>query len=216
MIRSIAFSLACLTLPATVFADNDLRDYELRITNITRTQTFTPVLTVTHRSSVSLFKPGAPASGELVALAESGNTEPLQSLLGSQPNEVLNAATSGGLLGPGESKTIEITASGHYNRLSFAAMLIPTNDTFVALDSLELPKKGNVSVTVPAYDAGSELNDELCANIPGPVCMDGDDSGEAGEGYVYVGNGIRGAGDLESAIYDWNNPVALVEIRRTR
>jgi hypothetical protein len=43
-----------------------------------------------------------------------------------------------------------------------------------------------------------------------------DDSGDAGEGNVYVGNGIRAAGDLDSAEFDWNNPVVRVEIRRVK
>jgi hypothetical protein len=46
--------------------------------------------------------------------------------------------------------------------------------------------------------------------------MDMDDSGAAGEGYVYIGNGIHGNGDLDSAASDWNNPVAWVQVRRVR
>jgi hypothetical protein len=118
---------------------------------------------------------------------------------------------------PGESMTIEISANAPHDRLSFAGMLVPTNDTFVALNGMELPRSGaSESFAVPAWDAGSEANDELCVNIPGPQCMDMDDSGAAGEGYVYIGNGIHGNGDLDSAASDWNNPVAWVQVRRVR
>ena len=116
---------------------------------------------------------------------------------------------------------ISLTAEGsensynHFDSLSFAPMMVSTNDAFDGLNSMELPKETS-SAMVPAYDAGSALNDEDCANIPGPPCGDTDDSGEAGEGYVYIGNGISGNGDVDSLVYDWNNPVARVVVHRVR
>jgi hypothetical protein len=46
-------------------------------------------------------------------------------------------------------------------------MIFPTNDGFVSLTGIPLPT-GNDPVTYfsPAYDSGSEENDELCGNIP--------------------------------------------------
>jgi hypothetical protein len=119
------------------------------------------------------------------------------------------------MLHPGDSVTISISGSNHYDRLSFATMLVSSNDAFAGLNSMVLPKNIGTAM-VPAYDAGSELNDENCANIPGPPCGDMDDSGEAGEGYVYIGNGISGTVDVDSLTYDWNNPVARVVVRRVR
>jgi hypothetical protein len=46
-------------------------------------------------------------------------------------------------------------------------MLNPTNDSFVALNNVRLPRFGR-TYTAIAYDAGSEINDELCVNIPSP------------------------------------------------
>ena len=67
------------------------------------------------------------------------------------------------------------------------------------------------------YDAGSEMNDELCVNIPGPRCGgDGEFKALSGEGYVHISPGIQGIGDLSSAVYDWRNPVAVVTIQRIR
>jgi hypothetical protein len=215
MIKSIALGLLALTVSASVTAMGPTQDYEVTITNITKGQSFTPTLLVTHKSDISLFTTGEMALDELATLAESGNTAPLQNLLDGLPGMVADTNTSAGLLFPGDSVTMAISSSGSFDRVSFAAMLIPTNDTFVALNSLELPKE-MAEVTVPAYDAGSELNDELCANIPGPDCGDMDNSGGTGEGYVYIGNGIRGIGDLDEAEYDWNNPVARVVVRRIR
>ena len=73
-----------------------------------------------------------------------------------------------------------------------------------------------VTITVRAYDSGTEINDELCASLPGPGC--GPDAGPVsdGEGYVYPSPGIRGVGDLDADALDWNNPVARITIRRVR
>ena len=52
-------------------------------------------------------------------------------------------------------------------------MLVPTNDAFVALNGVEGPKsRGTFTLVSPAYDAGTEDNDELGVSIPGPpvVC----------------------------------------------
>ena len=57
------------------------RTYAVTITNITSGQTFTPLLVATHKSSVSLFELGTPASTELATIAESGNIEPMATLL---------------------------------------------------------------------------------------------------------------------------------------
>lgn len=101
-------------------------------------------------------------------------------------------------------------------------MLIPTNDAFVALNSIPLPKGRRTGTHVAlAYDAGSEPNDELCENIPGPVCGgDGPSPEASGEGYVHIHAGIHGAGDdvtsLNASERDFRNPVALVKIRRLR
>lgn len=192
--------------------------YEVTITNITKGQTFTPILASTHKADIAYFEAGGEASPELGLLAEDGATGPLEDLLLSHPDLVSSTASNGALLHPGESVTIEIDAERGFNRLSFAAMLIPTNDTFVALNSVSLPRKGHYSThVVPAYDAGTEPNDENCAHIPGPVCGGVGASPEAGgEGFVHIANGMHGIGDLAPETYDWRNPVARVSIEALR
>ena len=101
----------------------------------------------------------------------------------------------------------------NFNRLSIAAMMIPTHDTIVAIDSIYLPRWETTGMAT-AYDAGTELNDELCANIPGPFCMGDGLSVSGGEGYVHVANGIHGIGDLAPEVFDYRNPVAKVTVRR--
>ena len=44
--------------------------YEVTITNLTPGQTFTPILAATHRSSISFFELGQPASDQIAELAE--------------------------------------------------------------------------------------------------------------------------------------------------
>lgn len=215
MFRKLSISLLGLTLSATIFADGGTREYDVTITNITKAQIFAPVALATHKSHFSLFTPGEAALPELATLAESGNPGPLLEYLDGMHGYVMDTNHSGGMLFPGDSVTVSISGSNHFDRLSFAAMLVSSNDAFAGLNSMELPK-GTSSAMVPAYDAGSELNDENCANIPGPPCGDMDDSGDAGEGYVYIGNGISGTVDVDSLAYDWNNPVARVVVRRVR
>ena len=86
-------------------------DYEVTVTNLTKGQTFTPLLVVSHRENVTLFTAGEPASPGLEIIAESGNIAPLEAMLGTLRG-VRDTNTNGGLLGPGESTTIEIAAGG--------------------------------------------------------------------------------------------------------
>ncbi|HUT41919.1 MAG TPA: spondin domain-containing protein [Gammaproteobacteria bacterium] len=192
--------------------------YDVTITNLTRGVSFTPILAASHRPADHLlFNAGEAASEALAALAEGGDTMPLNDALDANPI-VSSTATSAGLLEPGMSVTIQITARSARDRVSLASMLIPTNDAFFSFQNLTLPKGLSSSVSYgPAYDAGSEPNDELCISIPGPVCGGaGGSPGVGGEGFVHVHSGIHGIGNLEPALYDWRNPVARVVIQKTR
>jgi hypothetical protein len=211
--RVLIFLAALIASAPGLASDNGTQTYAVTITNITPGETFTPLLVVTHRKNLRLFEAGEAASPELATIAESGNIGPMDALLKGMPDRVFSTANSGGLLGPGESVTVEVDTRGNFNRLSVVGMLIPTNDSFVAIQNVALPRHFAAHV-VPAYDAGSEFNDELCANIPGPACGGAGDSEEDGEGYVHVSSGIHGIGDLEAASYDWRNPVARISIRR--
>lgn len=188
--------------------------YEVRVTNVTSGVFFTPTLGATHVPGVRIFMLGAPASPELAALAESGNVGPLQAALDSRGREISETAVAGGLLGPGSSTSFMIRGRPSQGRLSLAAMLLPTNDGFYAIDSVALPANGTHTYTALGYDAGSEFNDELCSNIPGPQCGGAGLSAEDGEGYVHVHPGTHGMADVSRASYDWRNPVAVVTVTR--
>ena len=194
--------------------------YRVEITNITKGQTFTPILIATHKGGIGLFELGAPASTELEILAEAGDTGPQSETLEAQDG-VGVVTTLPGLLGPGQTATTEVVTPKRMRSFSVAAMLIPTNDTFFALQGGRLPSHGTRSFTVPAYDAGTEENDQSCPSIPGPPCF-GDgyspEPADGDEGFVFIGNGFHQLGPevLDPFTYDWRNPVARITVRRMR
>ena len=134
--------------------------------------------------------------------------------------KVADIATSDGPLGPGpgETTTVMLERTGGFRYISLAAMMIPTNDGFIALNGVKAPRGHRSAMYLsPAYDAGSEENDESCAHIPGPFGCDGTGEGDNpadGEGYVHIHAGIHGIGDIAADVYDWRNPVARVVIER--
>ena len=180
-----------------------------------------PLLTVVHNTRLSLFRLGAPASTALATLAEEGNTSPLTTVL-STSSDVASVATQGGLLDPGQTRTFTVDASGRFDSLTVAAMLIPTNDAFISVTFADLPSnRQTVVVRGVAYDAGSERNDQLCSSIPGPFFSEcGAAGGGArvggGEGFVHTHAGIHRIGDLKDSERDWRNPVVSVSVRRIR
>ena len=218
--KTTCFSLVALlsaSLASQTLLAQDTNNYEVTITNLTRGQTFTPVLVASHEEGVELFSLGEPASAQLATLAESGDVNPLTEQLKGD-SKVRDVANSDGLLMPGQSVTVKVSAREEADYISLASMLIPTNDAFVALNAVKAPMDNQTQdYFALAYDAGSEPNDESCANIPGPVCNGAGGSPDAsGEGYVHTHAGIHGIGDLEAADYDWRNPVAAIQIRRTQ
>ncbi|NOQ65438.1 MAG: hypothetical protein GQ582_13085 [Methyloprofundus sp.] len=215
---------AALILTANLVSAEEMMRYEVSLTNITKGQAFTPQLIATHDDSVRLFTFGQPASEPLEMLAEAGDTTLLTELIMTVPDKVGYVMTVPGLLEPGKTVTVEIKGHPKHHQLTFAAMLLPTNDTFVALQGMSLPTQGSVSYFALAYDAGTEANDQNCAHIPGPYC-----GGEAhsmasdrDEGFVYISNGFHDLGEMDAEgneilgtkLYDWRDSVAYVTIKR--
>lgn len=220
MKKLVSLMMLGLMLAVSPYASSDDaagNNYEITVTNVTRGQSFTPILVATHKAGVSLFTAGAAASPELAILAEGGDTAPLAAVLGANPN-VHDVTTIPGLLAPGKSVTVKIKMKDEFDHVSMASMLIPTNDGFFTLNGVRGPRGRNIlSFESPAYDAGSEPNDELCASIPGPVCGgEGTSPNAGGEGFVHIHAGIHGIGNLPAAARDWRNPVAEITIKRVR
>jgi hypothetical protein len=217
---AFALTLAAVSLGAQAQSVNQVEAsssggsmYEVTITNITRGSFFTPILVASHRSGVALFTLGQTASPELAILAEGGDTAPLEEVLRAN-NRVIDVANSGGLLEPGQSVSVRVAARSA-SQISIAAMILPTNDGFIALNGVPAPRFGSQTYAALGYDAGSEPNDELCASIPGPQCGgEGVSPDAGGEDFVHVHSGIHGIADLPPQNYDWRNPMATVTIQR--
>jgi hypothetical protein len=95
------------------------------------------------------------------------------------------------------SATFMITTRGKADRLSFASMLICTNDGFTGLDGIKLSRKKTTVFSV-AYDAGTGMTDPLLAE----------------DGVVIPHVDITGDVDLHRKVHDWNDPVAKIVIER--
>jgi len=192
--------------------------YEVTITNISHGEFFTPIMVASHKHGVKLFELGKPASSELEIIAESGNSNPLKDSL-IATGKVLDVAQAEGALPPGQSITLYVKANKKNTYISVASMLVPSNDAFFAVNGLHIGKaKKAVTVYSPVYDAGSEINDELCVSIPGPgfVCSGEGMNTETGEGFVHIHPGIQGIADLDKAQFDWRNPAAKITIKRVK
>lgn len=206
-----------LVFANTAFADEASHRYAVTITNMTGNLVLTPVLVALHDRKLQIFEPGQPASNALEQLAEGGNPQPLTELLLTAG--AADVDNSGDVLPPGASTTVTVEGGRVDKYISIATMLIPTNDAFAALNRVRVPDGTKaVRYYAAAYDAGTELNDELCVSIPGPppVCAGEGYNLEGGEGFVHVHPGIHGIGELADSQYDWRNPVASITIRKLR
>ncbi|CAH1386164.1 Spondin domain-containing protein [Candidatus Nitrotoga sp. M5] len=189
--------------------------YKISITNLTPGQPVTPLMAATHRPGMSFFNAGDAPTPELAILAETGNGNPMATRLNNtQGYGDVQVGASG--TAPGETTMMTITANSDRNHVSFGAMLGNTNDAFIALRDVKLPKgKRVVTYYADTYDAGSETNDESCGTVVGPACGgEGFSPNDVGEGFMHIHNGIHGIGDLDPAIYDWRNPAAQIVIQR--
>lgn len=195
---------------------------EVRVTNITSGAYLTPILAVGHDGEQSkMFEFGAAASTELQAIAEGGNIEPIAGTFDADSSQIVRDPHAG-LLGPGESTTFKIARE--HTRLSLIAMILPTNDGFVAADSI-LIREGTQELY--AIDAGTEANDEQVTgggapNTPGIPADPSDqaDKGATGiasasvEGKVDRHPGISGGegSALNPEVHGWKGPVAILNI----
>ena len=222
-----------LLVPELARADGG-KTYRVTITNLTAGQPFSPPVLVTHSKRTDIFTVGEPASDGILAIAENGDNNPLLDALAGDPNVHQVVEGSAPLVpanNPGDtdfesSMTFEITAQGRARFLSFANMLICTNDGFTGLDSIRLPSH-STTVYSAGYDARTEMNTEDFADIVPPcqglIGVSSDDPGTgtsnpllAETGVVIPHAGIVGDVDLLPRVHNWGDPVAKIEIERVR
>lgn len=206
---------------------------DIKITNLTQGIYFTPLLIAAHSADTHLFMPGMTASTELQTMAEGGNIAGLASIIDAiSGNKVENPA--GGLLAPAQSTMSMLETSDANQYLSITAMMLPTNDGFVGLDSWMIPTMpGSYEIYLNAYDAGTEANNELiiegsgAPGMPGIPAAPGMGAGMNGTGvtnsennqHIHIHRGNLGdddmqggKSDLSNTVHRWLNPVAKVTV----
>ena len=209
--------------------------YEVTITNLTPGQPITPPLLITHSKDAGFFTPGEMASAELQQLAENGNAEPLVMML-REKSGVLDIVQGAAPLVPGNdpgntglshSETFVITKQGDMAYLSFASMLVCTNDGFTGIDSIKLPYYQQKTVYASAFDARTEMNTENFADMvppcQGAIGVTSDDEGTgasnpaiAESGVIISHPGTMGGEDLQKEVHAWGNPVVKIDIVRMK
>ena len=225
-------------LPISVAASQSPTTITIKVTNLTHGIHFTPLLVVAHDSATDLFDVGGISSDNLQAMAEGGSLDGLEvDMINAEATYIANPAT--GLLAPGQVVTTSLDPGGTDNEyLSIVAMMLPTNDGFIGLDSIAIPTEpGTYTFYLNAYDAGTEANDELlnpgAGGAPGVAGIPGAPGGDAGTGgtgvagadshsMVHIHRGVLGDtdatggnSDLDSRIHRWLNPVAKVQLTIT-
>lgn len=224
-----SFALIAMSMAAT-YSQADVID--VSISNLTQGMYFTPLLIAAHDDNTHLFQLGETATPELATMAEGGDITSL-STLASNAGAVISANPAAGLLAPASTTSITNLDIGELGYLSITAMILPTNDGFVGLNSWAIPEEaGSYTIYLNAYDAGSEANDEIvngggalgAAGIP---VNPGANGGSNGTGvtseetnqtvHIHRGNlgdtdANGGVSDVDSRIHRWLNPVAKVVV----
>ena len=185
--------------------------YEISFTNVSHGIVLTPPIFSLSRHKIDVFTLGEPASLGLQMVAEGGATDELRAELEAQGlQDVFQMMMP---VPPGATVSVELEGT-KMSRLNLAAMLLPTNDGFVAMNGARANSKFGTRVfRLHSYDAGSEDNDEICENIPGPQCGGEGFNAADGEGFVVPHPGIHGESELSRQSYNWGDPVAIVTVR---
>lgn len=156
---------------------------------------FTPVWVGAHDGSFDLFDMGVNATTELATIAETGDAAPLSALFGSSTsgNDTVVTAPEGfggaPVFDTGDMAMSTLTVDDPMTQryLSFASMVIPSNDAFFGNgDPMAYPIfhadgtfAGPITIDIMGsdiYDAGSELNDGLGAAFSAIGGTDTDES----------------------------------------
>lgn len=215
-------------------------EFTVTVKNLTNGIYFTPLLITAHDGETHFFETGSPASAALQAMAEGGNISDLVDMVGGPDRDTVVDPAGGPLAPGGIVSDVYFNTKRTRNRyLSLTAMLLPTNDGFVGLDSLRIPRiPGTYRYYLFGYDAGTEANDEIvngggAPGVPGIPGAPGLDAGMNGSGVagddanamVHIHRGVigdtdpgGGISDLDSAIHRWLNPVAevIIEVQHRR
>ncbi|MEM9495394.1 MAG: spondin domain-containing protein [Pseudomonadota bacterium] len=200
--RVTGFAAASLAAIATIAGASTASATQVRVTvtNPGNGLALTPLYFGFHNGSVDLFDVGSTASAGIENLAELGTfndpslVDIREERLAQQADSVGGVALgtsigAPGPLEPGESASFIVDLDAVANRFAFfAAMIIPSNDTFVGLDdptgfalfdaagNFLGPQTFNITGEF-AYDAGTEVNNASAtggaAFVQGRTATDG-------------------------------------------
>lgn len=230
-----ALSVTVATLAApSASAGTKAQAYRITITNLTMGQPITPPVVALTRKNLDVFTVGKAATFELQQIAENGDNAPLVRFLDGRRGVSDFAEGTAPLVPAGspgdamfdQSVTFELdrdNAAARY--LSFAAMLICTNDGFSGVDQLPLPQRAGVTKTVHTlgYDAGTEANTEdfgdivppcqsligVTGSLPGTATSD---PALATNGVIHHHPGITGRRDLQVDSHGWDTEAPVMEV----
>ena len=137
MNKTIYAGLLAASLAAAPAAN--ATQFSVEITNLSNAIYVTPFLVAAHPAGNNLFGVGQPASANLQAMAEGGDTSGLLADVNGLGATVVDNP-AGGLLAPTASTSFDMNTDGTSNdRLSLVAMLLQTNDAFARLNAIEIP-----------------------------------------------------------------------------
>ncbi len=226
----LALAAALTALATAATAQAAPKTWHVKVTNATAQQPMSPPVWAVHDNKIDLWSSGQLASSAALPIVEDAVNAPMLTYLSGNSHVRASKAETGdpaGPIPPGASREFDVTSNGRDRYLSMLWMLVRTNDAFTGLDSYALDRgkrkrKGRKSgsafrtrtVSVRAYDAGTENNNQSCVYIPGPPC---NNPGVRDATAAPIGPhpGITG-GDIAAFAWDTGAPVATVEITRTK
>lgn len=193
------------------FTSANGEELEVTIHNVSKTILTPPIIAVGDRSIENFHTVGEPASVALEELAEGGSTDALKEYYEDRGARVTQLTEA---IPPGESITIKVPG---YRRsgVVIGSMLLPTNDAFVTAN-LSVKRRGAATAQVRSYDAGTEYNSEMTADIPGPFGGEGFNADRDDVDFVHRHPGLNGTGDVDANMYDWEDPVANISVKVVR
>ncbi len=186
---------------------------EVKISNVGGTL-LTPLWVGFHNGTFDIYDGGTAASVALERLAEDGNTGPLAAdFLGSGAGTI-EETLPGGPVGPGgmASQLFTLESSSSTNQyFSYAAMVIPSNDAFIANgdpqgiqvfdDSGSFLGADFFILGSSVLDAGTEVNDEIPANTAALEQM-APNTGVTEGGVIAAHSGFMAGGNILAAFPD--------------
>jgi hypothetical protein len=219
--RRLALILTLVALVCAAFAGSagaaSTKTWHVKVTNLTSGQPMSPPVWAVHDKHFHVWRVSELASSAVLPVVEDAFNTPILAYLSGNSHVFASRAETGtpaGPIPPLGSREFSVRSDGSDHYLSMLWMLVRTNDGFTGLDSYHLNGDPRTrTLLVSAYDGGTERNNQSCAFIPGPPC-----------GNFFVRDptaqpiaphpGITAPSDI--AAFAWTDPVARIEITRTK